>query len=485
MALGTLQKSKADRKLSEVTRHLVIPTGIKSSGWDQVEEDCRDFGIIFDEWQRGLGKVILAKTADGLYAATVGGTGVSIMRQVGKTFTVGAIVFALARRIPNLTAIWTSHHMATTGETFLFMQGFAKRPRVAPHVAQVFLGSGNEEICFVNGSRILFGARERGFGRGFGLNGGIDVLVCDEAQILSDRAMDNMLATMNTAPNPLMIFLGTPPKPEDLSEAFERMRTEALELQERAKSGDDVVIDTAWIECGADVDVDPDDRQAWEVNPSYPHRTPLTSMLRLRRKLKVESWLREGLGVWGLDPTGNRLDLRRWTAACLDRQAQPFNRAVLAVSVSRDRKWSCIGAAGAYRGKTLVLCFSGPGTAWVAPKITELRTNRSIAEVCLVTCGQARALQAEFTSAGITFEKLTQTEVSASCVAFQEAVKAATVVHVGQGELDASVARARTRKMGGSETWDDESESFDNSPIEAVAAAFYRWGLQPQLLGIY
>lgn len=474
MTPGTPTKSRSDRKLSEVTKHLVIPAGIVSTGWPQVEADCREFGIEFDEWQRGLGKIVLSKTADGKYATTVGGVGISIMRQVGKTFTIGAIVFALCRRFPNLTVIWTSHHMATTSETFLFMEGFAQRPNIAPLIKNVYRGSGDESIHFVNGSRILFGARERGFGRGFGLNDGVDILICDEAQILTEKAMDNMIATLNTALNPLMLFMGTPPKPEDPSDAFERMRNECI-------GGE--VTDTAWIECGAAEGVDPEDRKVWEVNPSFPHRTPLTSMLRLRRKLSLESWCREGLGIWDEDESGNKLDLSRWATTCLERSAPQPRRAVIVVAVSRDKRWSCIGVAGAHGSKTLVLCQSGRGTGWLAAKVAELRAQRSIAEVCLVTSGQARGLQAEFTKAGLDFEKLSQTEISASCVAFQAGIKYATVVHVGQGELDAAVAKVKTRKLGDSETW--ESGDFDESPVVACAAAFYRWGLQPQSTGIY
>jgi hypothetical protein len=55
-----------------------------------------------------------------------------------------------------------------------------------------------------------------------------------------------------------------------------------------------------YIECSADPDADPDDREQWaKANPSYPHRTPLESMLRLRENLPSdESWKREALGIW-------------------------------------------------------------------------------------------------------------------------------------------------------------------------------------------
>jgi hypothetical protein len=35
------------------------------------------------------------------------------------------------------------------------------------------------------------------------------------------------------------------------------------------------------------------------MNPSYPHRTPLESMLRLRENLPSDdAWNREALGIW-------------------------------------------------------------------------------------------------------------------------------------------------------------------------------------------
>ncbi len=95
-------------------------------------------------------------------------------------------------------------------------QEFAARRRVEPFVAQVFTGSGDEAVVFHNGSRILFGARERGFGRGIP---GVDVFVYDEGQILSEKAMQNTLATLNTSWLGLHIYAGTPPRSEDLSKA--------------------------------------------------------------------------------------------------------------------------------------------------------------------------------------------------------------------------------------------------------------------------
>ena len=203
-------------RLSEAARLLTAPTDIVSTGWPAVRKTCEvKLGITFDPWQDGAGRLILAKRADGNLAAMIDGVGMSLPRQVGKTYLVGATAFALCVNTPGMLVIWTAHHLKTSGETFLAMQGFASRLRVAPFVKYVHTGSGDEEIAFHNGSRILFGARERGFGRGIP---GVDVLIFDEAQILSDKALSNMLATLNTSRFGLQLYvclLYTSPSPRD------------------------------------------------------------------------------------------------------------------------------------------------------------------------------------------------------------------------------------------------------------------------------
>src|SRR5690242_15351596 len=95
------------RRLSEVARHVVVPDGIVTTGYPAVRDKCKALGIVHDEWQAGLGRLILGKRKDGKYAATVGGVVLSIPRQVGKTFTVGSVLVALCLLFPGLTVLWT------------------------------------------------------------------------------------------------------------------------------------------------------------------------------------------------------------------------------------------------------------------------------------------------------------------------------------------------------------------------------------------
>jgi phage terminase large subunit-like protein len=455
--------STRTRQLSSVARHVVQPAGIVSTGWPRIAGICDEkLGLTFDTWQDGAGRLILAKCADGQLAATIGGVGMSLPRQVGKTTLLIGLIFGLCLDHPGLFVIWTSHHSRTTAESFLTMQSFTRRTAVRPLIGKVFLGAGDEEIRFTNGSRILFGAREHGFGRGLS---GVDAIIFDEGQILSERALQNMLASLNMSKLGLHIYCGTPPKPTDNSESFSRMRADAL-------SGE--AADLAWVEFSADEDADLDDPAQWaKANPSYPHWTPAESIKRLRRKLDPDGFRREALGIWPSD-RWRVFDIQQWVRLA-DADVREPRQAVLAIDVSPYRGIASIGVAGETGGKTLLLAHSGEGTDWVADKVAQLVAGRDIAEVSL-TPGAARGLEPDLTRVGVAFKKLNGTDIAASCAAFQEAVKGGSIIHVGQPALDMAVSSARTRRVGDSETW-DRGFTEDVSPLVACAAAAYRLGV--------
>jgi len=174
------------------------------------------------------------------------------------------------------------------------------------------------------------------------------------------------------------------------------------------------------------------------------------------------------------------MDVNQWNSLG-DKSVAPPNRVVLIVAVAQDRSWSCIAVAGEVvvegEARTLVMCLSLPGTSQVAAKVVEMREKRDIAEVALIG-SMAKALQPDFVQAGLEFEILTGADEAASCAAFQEAVKDGALVHLKQAELDKAVKNARTRMSGESERWDRKDAKVDDSPLVAVAGAFYRWGLQ-------
>lgn len=463
-------------KLSDLAKHLHVPADISSTGWPAVRKTCVEkLGAEFDPWQDGAGRVILAKREDGNLAAMVDGVGMSLPRQVGKTHLVGYMVFALCVNMPGLLAIWTAHHSATSSETFLSMQGMAKRAKVAPHIKQVFTGSGDEEIRFHNGSRILFGARERGFGRGIP---GVDVLIFDEAQILSDKAMSNMLATMNVSNFGLQLYIGTPPKPEDNSETFKRMRREAL-------AG--TLLDGAWIEFGADPDADDDDRKQWrKMNPSYPKRTPWQSLMRLKRKLTPADWRREGMGIWDDDQAGSRLITEQeWTdSATLEPPAKGVKSFGVAFNFEGTKVALGVGLkhpdgvhvelVDELEGKRPSVEAGISGLAdWLAERW------RDTALIAISGRSHATTLAEALYARGVSrkaVQVLTSMEVFTAASMLLDGVRDKTVSHwadEGQSRLDDSVAVSdkKTRGLNGQWAFTATTPDGDETPVEAVSFA--------------
>src|SRR5690606_36696449 len=135
----------SERRLSEVARELVIPTGITTTVYARVKTRLAQMGVGFDRWQDGFGAAALGCRDDGKFAATIGGVVASIPRQVGKTFLVGHLLIALCLELPGLRVAWTSRHNCTTTNTFLSMQRTVRRCKVWPHVAPTVIRTANGE----------------------------------------------------------------------------------------------------------------------------------------------------------------------------------------------------------------------------------------------------------------------------------------------------------------------------------------------------
>lgn len=461
MATPTLTKPGTP-KLSETAKRVHAPSGITSTGWPGVEAKCSDLGLSFRWWQVSVGRLVLAKRDDGTYASTIGGTGLSIPRQVGKTFLAAAIMFALCLLRPGFTVLWTAHRLKTAEETFGKLQVFARRRKIAPHVRQVKTGSGEQQIIFRNGSRILFGARERGFGRGFDE---VDAIVFDEAQILTDAALDDMVPSANQSRQPegaLMLFMGTPPRPQDPGEVFTRMRNDAA-------AGDE---DTGWVEFGAAEDYTPtplpeilsdaDWGQIASANPSFPEDTSRTAILRMRKKLGDDSFLREGLGIWTDRAVAGAFDYALWSALA-DPQAKR-GPSTFAVATAPDRSWSAIFAAWRRPDGNVQVAQVDyrPTTTWVAERVEQLRAEWG-GRVLVDTASRGLVDDADEPS---------QAEQARAHNALSDAVTAGSLRHRNEAALNVSVQAARWRPMGDTRVLDRKGAA-DISPLIAAALALH------------
>jgi hypothetical protein len=462
-------------RLSEYARKFAYPQGrIERTVWTRVEAKGRELGLGFDWWQSQLGTVCLGYGADGRYVATVGGIGLSIPRQVGKTYFVMALLLVLCILFPGTQVVWTSHHLRTTNKTLTTIKGLTRRRKIAPHIRTVRTSHGEGQVEFVNGSTIMFGARAQGFGRGFDE---IDVEVFDEAQILDTKALEDMIAATNQARHPhgaLLFFMGTPPRAQDPSEAFRMRREEA-----HAAELDDAI----WLEISADPDSDVNDEAEWpRMNPSYPNRTPRESLLRLRKNLKDDdSWNREGRGVWDKVGAASVIRSRQWDALALPAAAAPVAGTVaFAVKFSLDGlRVGCGVALVPLEGPAHVEAFGVRPIAETSSVVEWLAERWRNADSILVD-GKAGAgdFCNELVAAGVPRRRIhivTADEAITAHSAFLRAVLTGGLTHLAQPGLDAQVRIAGKRKIGaaGGWGWQPTIAGGDVTALDAVTLALH------------
>ncbi|NUP30360.1 MAG: terminase [Streptomycetaceae bacterium] len=441
-------------------RHAVAPEGITATAWPRIERTCRNIGWRFDPWQQAVGRLILAKKADGAWASDL--SILSIPRQVGKSYLLGCIIFAMCLLQPRLRVIWTSHHTATTEEMFEAMKELAQHKRVAPHIVSCTALQGSRwRIKFSNGARIDFGARERGFGRG---KAKVGVLVLDEFQHISMRALSNLTPTTNTAENPLILCAGTPPSQHDNAEAFTMRRKAAIE---------GVSKDTVYVEFSADRDADLDDRKQWaKANPSFPKRTPERAFLLNRKILDDENFRREFMGIWDevtkqLSPINGPL----WGDSVDIGPADGTKPDALGVDMSHDREISVgacwVEAESAHLEEVWAGVDEQAAVEWVAARagkrmpvvIDSMSPAASMIPALKAKCGKVHS-----GSAG---------DMSKGCGLLVSDLEAFRLTHADQAAVNDAREGARKRPIGTAGGWgyDRANPSVKIHPIVAVTLA--------------
>jgi hypothetical protein len=457
-------------RLADLAKHLVTPDAAISTGWPKVRDTCLNLGWGFDVWQDDLGRLILSKDETGMFAASI--CAMSLPRQVGKTYLVGCIAFALCLTQPGTTAIWTAHRGRTATETFRAMKAKAKSPEMAPFIDQRVKGggirssNGEQEIEFLNGSRILFGAREAGFGVGFA---NVGMLVIDEVQRAATKAMDDLLPTTNAAANPLVLCMGTPPRPTDDGEVFTMLRSEALS----GESGD-----VLYVELGASerFDLRDDDefwRQLRNVNPSFPHRVGERAILRNKKGLTDDSVYRETFGLWdSITKKFSPINGALWAEGVdVGPDGKPD---ALAVDMSHDRQIS-VGACWlednsahveeVWAGTDDVAAVEWVADAWRrAGRRTQVVIDSMSPAASMVPALKARRVNVHVSSAS---------DMSKGCGLLKADVEAGRLTHADQEAVNAAREGARRRNIGTAGGWgyDRSDPTVYIHPLVAVTLA--------------
>lgn len=455
----------------QVPRVRLVPRAVSSDVDDAVFLST-SYGLRPDEWQESVLDGWLGLRPDGRWAAPK--CGLAVPRQNGKNGTVEVReLHGMSMRGERF--LHTAHEVKTARKAFARLLSFFDNEREYPELAalvyEIRRTNGQEAIVLANGGSVEFIARSKGSGRGYS----VDVLVCDEAQELTEDSLAALLPTISASPNPQQIFVGTPPGPNANGEVFGRLREAGL-------AGADFRL--SWHEWSCDEkDLNLDDRSNWaKANPALGLRLHADTISDERSIMDDDTFARERLGVWA-PPVNDAadIDLSGWKLL-EDPSSRLESVLAFAVEVAIDRTAGAVGAAGPSSLDSrlhLEVVEHRRGVHWVVGRCQELDQRHGPASFVVDSAGPAASLIEPLQNAGLQVIVTTTADVAQLTADFIDALNERTIVHGPQVEVDQAIASVRKRSMGdGRFAFGRKASGSDISPLVAVALA--KWGAQMQ-----
>lgn len=441
-----------------------VPSSARSEA-DDAAFLAAAYGLTPDDWQLRVLQGWLGLRDGGKWSAAR--AGLSVPRQNGKNALLEVRelygIIGLGERF-----LHTAHEVKTARKAFLRLAGFFENKREWPELAglarSIRKTNGQEAIELTNGGGVEFVARSRGSGRGYT----VDVLVCDEAQELTDEQLEALLPTISSAPlgNPQMLLTGTPPPPGSAADVFVRMRESAFE-------GSDVRL--AWHEWSVGRDVDVTDRALWYAsNPALGVRLHEDVVEDELAALSHEGFMRERLGCWDASGSAAVIQPDVW-AVLEDAESAPAEgRVVFAVDMPPNRQSTTIVVAGSRSDGLghVEIVERGKGTAWAAQRAAEL-CKKWRTEVAVDPSSPAGSLIPQLEEAGATVVPVSGREMAQACGSFADMVSEGKLRHLGQPDMAAAVDAGRKRTLGDAWAWHRKDTSSDISPLVGATLALW------------
>lgn len=478
--------SASTRSAEEVQRPRIshVPPYVSSIGQEAVELAALA-GLHLDPWQAYILGESLGERQDGRWASFE--VGVCAPRQNGKDAILEARELTGMFLLPEKTLIHSAHEFSTSLEHFQRIENLIEGcSSLSRRVKTIKRSHGEEGFVLFDGTRLRFKARTKGGARGWTA----DLVVFNEAMIVSTAAHGAILPTLaarSVIGNPQVWYTGSPVDRQlhEHGMVFARVRARGL-------AGDDSL---AYFECSVDAE-DPDsvseatatDPAAWQqANLGLGVRISAEHIALEQRSLDARTFAVERLGVgdWP-DPDGDDdqvIAAERWKA-CADSRATPRNPVCLAFDVSPDRRWGSISVAGCDdAGDVIELVERRRGTGWIVDRIVELAKRHDPADVACDGRGPAASLVRDLRLEDLEVTVLNGQEYAQACGAFHDACGTegpdgetveATVRHLDQPELNASVKGAAVRPLGDAWAWSRKSSSVDITPLVSATVALAR-----------
>lgn len=457
-----------------------VASDYKYTYGDDAAELADAYGLTPDPWQQLVLNDWLAYGEDDKYAHKT--CLLDVPRQNGKNGVL-EVRELYGMTVEGERILHTAHEVKTARKAFerllSFFENEAEYPELVEAVKTIRKTNGQEAILLTNGGSIEFSARSKGAARGFT----VDIVVCDEAQELTDEQLEALMPTKASAPlqNSQLILLGTPPGPTTHGEVFPRTRKKAMQ-------GDSTGINL--LEWSVDCIGDVTDESRWEAtNPALGYRLTREAIEAELDSMSEDGFARERLGWWADGVAGGCFEAAKWDALAVSFTDE---------EIAKQESWkTAYGVKFALDGSSCSIA----AAVWLSGEIPhiELVENRStdrgiqwVADWLLqrldkpcttVIDGKAYAqdLYNRLIDGGASKRALQIAKpenVTASCSMLYSAYEEDKLTHIAQPPLDEAVRVAMKRAIGtgggyGFETGDPH---VDVTPLEAASLAL--WGVR-------
>ncbi|MGB6179724.1 MAG: hypothetical protein WBF79_00615 [Rhodococcus sp. (in: high G+C Gram-positive bacteria)] len=452
-----------------------VPPALTSAGKECIDL-ARSAGLHLDQWQQYDLDDALREKPDGKWTSFE--VGLLVSRQNGKGGVIEARELGGLFLFGDRLIVHTAHLFDTSLEAFRRLwELIESTPDLDRKVKKKSEAHGKEGFELKNGNRIRFRARTRGGGRGF--SG--DLVIFDEAMILPEQTVGDVMPITSARPNPQIWYTGSAVD-EEIHEhglTFTRVRNRGL-------AGDDPSL--CWLEHSADdartaggkLIVNPSDpRIICQANPAAGIRISLLHVAKERRAMTARQYEVErlGIGYWPEETEDEKPPIDPDTLATLvDLDPELSEPIALAVDMDPEQRYVSVAAAKLKNDGTVhveVGIHEKPSRTLVSTLVS-LVTRLDPCAIVIDNKGSAAYLRPLLIAEGITPEDMTASSMAQACVGLQRAVDDGEMTFTGDPLLIDAAKGAKKRNIG--EGW-GFARKGDSAISPLVAVALARHGL--------
>jgi hypothetical protein len=231
----------------------------------------------------------------------------------------------------------------------------------------------------------------------------------------------------------------------------------------------------AYVEYAAPDDADADDEATWwAAHPGLGYHVNIDALRADHEVMGPDVFACEYLGRWPESLADSEL-IDAWTTGAAD-DVTLSDPVAFGLELDEDRATATIVAASrAGPGYAVELIEHRPHGTWVVPRLVELCDRWAPVAVAYDSAGPAAALAVDLADVPTRLVPLRAADATAASGWFHDAVvKAATIAHRPDAELDAAIGAGRRRRAGGSWLYDRRAPGA--GPLLAAAGAL--WALR-------